>query len=73
MAVSDMGYRVNMRREFTFIISFVILAGCSKPLPEICLTTPPEAGGSGYEKWAKDYEAAHCYERLIEQRDRHSR
>jgi hypothetical protein len=63
-----------MLKVFTLIVGFVILAGCSKQLPEICLTGPPEAGhGSDYEKWAKDYKAAHCYERLEAQRAKDSK
>jgi hypothetical protein len=71
--IADISYPVTMNREFPFIVGFLILACCSKQLPEICLTTPPEAGGSGYDKWFKDYKAAHCYERLKEQRAKNSK
>jgi hypothetical protein len=41
----------------------VILGGCSKEVPAICRTTPPESV-SGYDEWLRQYKAAHCEELL---------
>jgi hypothetical protein len=63
---ADMNYFTVMGRVAkTVIAAGLFLAGCSKQLPEICRTTPPESSeGSGYDKWLAQYKAAHCKERL---------